>query len=85
MSFEEMQTFLSNIQAERPETKMMNAILTCYQDIDQLKKMVVELQEKVNEIIENWNVKIENAAPVNEEEDIIDADIATADEEEVIE
>lgn len=85
MSFEEMQTFLSNIQAERPETKMMNAILTCYQDIDQLKKMVIELQEKVNEIIENWNVKIENAAPVNQEEDIIDADIAAADEVEVIE
>ena len=85
MSFEEMQTFLSNVQAERPETKIMNAILTCYQDIDQLKKMVIELQEKVNEIIENWNVKIENAAPVNEEEDIIDADIAAADEVEVIE
>ena len=85
MSFEEMQTFLSNIQAERPETKMMNAILTCYQDIDQLKKMVIELQEKVNEIIENWNVKIENAAPVNQEEDVIDTDIATADEMEVIE
>ena len=63
----------------------MNAILTCYQDIDQLKKMVIELQEKVNEIIENWNVKIENAAPVNQEEDVIDTDIATADEMEVIE
>lgn len=81
MNFEEMQTFLSNIQAERPETKMMNAILTCYQDIDQLKIMVIELQEKVNEIIENWNVKIENAAPVNQEEDIINADIAAANEE----
>lgn len=80
MSFEEMQTFLSNIQAERPETKMMNAILTCYQDIEQLKSMVIELQEKVNEIIENWNVNIENAAPVNQEEDIIDADIAAAEE-----
>ena len=85
MSFEEMQTFLSNFQDERPETKMMNAILTCYQDIDQLKKMVIELQEKVNEIIENWNVKIENAAPVNQEEDIIDTDIAAANEMEVIE
>ena len=47
--------------------------------------MVIELQEKVNEIIENWNVKIENAAPVNQEEDVIDTDIATADEMEVIE
>ena len=80
MSFEEMQAFLSNIQAERPETKMMNAILTCYQDIDRLKKMVIELQEKVNEIIENWNVNIEHAAPVNQEENIIDADIAAAED-----
>lgn len=81
MSFEEMQTFLNNIQAEKTDTKLMNAILTCYQDIEQLKKMVIELQEKVNEVIENWNRKIEGAAPVNEEGDIIDADITAANEE----
>ena len=31
MTFEEMQGFLSNVQAEQPETKIMNALLSCYQ------------------------------------------------------
>jgi len=46
---------------------MMNAILTCFQEVKILEKMVVELQEKVNEIIGNWNTEIEgieDAAPV---------------------
>lgn len=78
MSFEEMQTFLNNIQAEKTDTKLMNAILTCYQDIEQLKKMVIELQKKVNEVIENWNKKIEgDAAALNDDiqEDISEEDL----------
>ena len=51
--------------------------------------MVIELQEKVNEIIGNWNEEIEGvegaevveaADALNEEEDALDADIAAADE-----
>lgn len=59
MTFEEMQGFLSNVQAEQPETKIMNALLSCYQQVKQHEKMIIELQEKVNEIAKNWNQEIE--------------------------
>ena len=83
MSFEEMQEFLNSIQAQKTQTKMMNAILTCFQEVKILEKMVVELQEKVNEIIGNWNTEIEgieDAAPVQQEEDVTNNDIAAAEE-----
>lgn len=83
MSFEEMQEFLNSIQAQKPQTKMMNAILTCFQQTKQLEKMVIELQEKINEIIGNWNTEIEgieDAAPVQTEEDAFNNDITAAEE-----
>lgn len=88
MTFEDMQNFLNGIQAEKPQTKIMNAILSCYQEVKILEKMVIELQEKVNEIIGNWNEEIEgvqdaeirDAAPVQQEEDAISNDIAAATE-----
>ena len=80
MSFEEMQEFLNGIQAQKPQTKMMNAILTCFQEVKILEKMVVELQKKVNEIIGNWNTEIEGPAPVQQEEDASNNDIAAAEE-----
>lgn len=80
MSFEEMQEFLNGIQAQKPQTKMMNAILTCFQEVKILEKMVVELQKKVNEIIGNWNTEIEGAVPVQQEEDASNNDIAAAEE-----
>lgn len=88
MTFEDMQNFLNGIQAEKPQTKIMNAILSCYQEVKILEKMVIELQEKVNEIIGNWNEEIEgvqdaeirDAAPVQQEEDAINNDIAAATE-----
>ena len=60
----------------------MNALLACYQEVKNLEKVVVELQEKVNEIILNWNTEIEgeNADPVEQEEDIIDNEIVAAEE-----
>lgn len=88
MSFEEMQNFLNGIQAQKAQTKMMNAILTCFQEVKELEKMIIELQEKVNQIARNWNKEIEGiedadfqeAAPVQQEEDAINNDIATAEE-----
>lgn len=88
MTLEEMQSFLNGIQAQKPETKMMNAILTCYQEVKGLEQLVIELQQKVNEIARNWNKKIEgiedadfqNAAPVQQEEDATNNDIAAAEE-----
>lgn len=72
MTFEEMQNFLSKIQSEKTETKIMNAILTCYQEIKQHEKMIIELQEKVNEIAKNWNTEIEGV----EDAETVNADIA---------
>lgn len=79
MTFEEMQNFLSEIQSQKPQTKIMNALLSCYQQVKQHEKMIIELQEKVNEIIKNWNVEIEgveDAETVNPDisEDMIEED-----------
>ena len=90
MTFEEMQSYLNGIQAEKPETKIMNALLSCYQEVKNLQRLVIELQEKVNQVIGNWNEEIEgvvedgeirDAAPVQQEEDATDNDIAAATED----
>ncbi len=82
MNFEDMQAFLNKVQQEKFETKIMNALLACYKEVKDLEKLVIELQEKVNEIIINWNTKIEgeDADPVEQEEDIIDNEIVAAEE-----
>lgn len=83
MTFEEMQGFLNGIQAQKTETKIMNAILSCYQEVKQHEKLIIELQNKVNEIAKNWNEKIEgeiDAAPVQQEEDLLNNDITAAEE-----
>ena len=80
MTFEDMQKFLNKVQQEKTETKIMNALLACYQQVKNLEAVVIELQKKVNEIISNWNVEIEGAAPVKQEEDTINNDIAAAKE-----
>ena len=68
MTFEDMQSFLNGIQSEKAETKIMNALLSCYQEVKNHEKMIIELQEKVNEIAKNWNNEIEGVedAEVNE-------------------
>ena len=91
MTFEEMQGFLNSIQADRFQTKIMNAILSVYQEVKQHEAMIIELQQKTNEIAKNWNTEIEgvedaefeeiseeNAAPVQQEEDATNNDIASA-------
>ena len=79
MTREEMLKYLIKIQEQDPQTKMLNAIFTCFDENKKLEKMIVELQQKVNEIIEFINKK--DAAPVNEEEDLIVNDIAAASQE----
>lgn len=71
MTFEEMQSFLNGIQAEKTQTKIMNALLSCYQQVKTLEKLVIELQEKVNQIAKNWNEEIEGVS----EDGIEDASI----------
>lgn len=75
----EMKEILSKISNETFQTKVLNVLLSQYSQIKQLEKIVVELQQKVNEIIEFINKK--DAAPVNEEEDLIINDIAAASQE----
>ena len=76
MTFEDMQNFLNGIQAEKPQTKIMNALLSCYQQVKQHEAMIVELQEKVNEIAKNWNQEIEGVEEVSDE--IEDVEVAEA-------
>lgn len=88
MTFEDMQGFLNRIQAEKTETKIMNALLSVYQEVKEHERLIIEIQEKVNEIAKNWNQEIEgvedaevrDAAPVQQKEDAPNNDIAAADE-----
>ena len=83
MTFEEMQEFLNKVQTEKTQTKIMNALLSCYQQVKQHEKMIIELQEKTNEMITQWNKEfgvpednIEDAETVNPDisEDMIKED-----------
>ena len=71
MTIEEMKNHLTQIQNESAQTKILNTILTSYAEIKNLEIKVMELQEKVNEIITFLNkvtVK-EDAETINPEED----------------
>ena len=92
MTTQEMQKYLSNLQNDRFQTKILNVILTIYAEQKQLEGLVIELQQKVNEIISNWNVEIEgeNAEALNSEieedssqEDLVVEDTGSADSQEV--
>lgn len=76
MTFEEMQSFLSKIQAEKPQTKIMNALLSCYQEVKEHEKLIVELQKKVNEIAKNWNSEIEGVEEEEESAAALNSDIS---------
>lgn len=78
MTFEDMQSFLNGIQSEKAETKIMNALLSCYQEVKNHEKMIIELQEKVNEIAKNWNNEIEGVEDVEVSEAIEGEDNETA-------
>lgn len=65
MTIDEMQTYLTQVQKELPTTKILNAIMTQQQDIDALRTAMIEVQQKVNEIISAINSA---AAPVEEED-----------------
>ena len=67
MTFEEMQEFLNKVQTEKTQTKIMNALLSCYQQVKQHEKMIIELQEKTNEMIIQWNKEF--GVPENNIED----------------
>lgn len=57
MTIEQMTEYLTRLSNQRFQTKLLNVILTCFSEINATKKMVIELQEKVNQIIGEWNKK----------------------------
>lgn len=67
MTIDEMTKVLTKISSQCFETKVLNVILTQYNEIKNLEKRVEGLEVKVNEIIENWNTEIEgeNAEALN--------------------
>lgn len=92
MTIEEMNKLLTKINSQSFETKILNVMLTQYSEIKSLEKQVKELQQKVNEIITNWNTEIEgqNAEALNNdiqedeiEVDLVDEDTGAADFQEV--
>lgn len=93
MTIDEMSSYLNQIQNSSPQTKILSAILTCFQEVKQLEGLVIELQKKVNQIIGNWNTEIEgvkNAEALNSdieedthEEDIIDELTVPADSQSI--
>lgn len=76
MTIDEMQNYLTQVQKELPTTKILNAIMTQQQDIDALRTAVIEVQQKVNEIISAINSA---AAPIEEEDTSEEEAVATED------
>lgn len=76
MTIDEMQTYLTQVQKELPTTKILNAIMAQQQDIDMLKSAMIEVQQKVNEIISAINSA---AAPVEEEDTSEEETVAVED------
>ena len=86
MTFNDMQEYLNQIQKDRFQTRIMNAVLTCYQEIKTLEQAIIQTQQKVNEIIRSLNNQTENAEALNpdieedeHQEDIIDECTGSAD------
>lgn len=71
MTIEEMRDKLTNIQNESSQTKILNAILTCYSEIKILEQKLFQTQKIVNQIITliNNSTKSEDAKTVNSQED----------------
>lgn len=74
MTIDEMKDQLTQIQNESSQTKILNAILTCYAEIKGLEKGLIETQQAVNQIIKvlnNSEAKEDIAETVNSEEDAL--------------
>ena len=72
MDLENIRNFLIKTQQESFQTRVLNAILSCFEEIENIKVELNETREKVNEVIKNWN---ENAETVNndiEEDDEVE-------------
>lgn len=71
MTIEEMRDHLTKIQNESFQTKILNAILTCYAETKNQEQAIVEMQNKINEIISILNSGKKNAETVNFQSDAL--------------
>lgn len=55
ISIEEMRNFLTGIQNESSQTKILNSILTCFTEIKRLEERIDVLSAKVDQIAEALN------------------------------
>lgn len=62
MNFEDIKNYLIKIQQESFQTKILNAILSCFEQIEALKSFNNQTRDKINEIIDVIN---KNAETVN--------------------
>lgn len=72
MTIEEMKKYLSQIQNNSFENKILNVILTCYAEIKRLERGLIETQQAVNQILKvlnNSEAKENIAETTNSEED----------------
>ena len=93
MSTDEMREYLISAQQQTLQNKILSAILTCFQNIKELEEQIIDIQYKVNEIIKEWNTKIEgveDAEALNPEivedtpeEDIVDELTVPADSQSI--
>ncbi len=73
MSIDEMKEYLIGVQKELPETKILNAILAQQEDIENIRKVLIETQARVNEIIN----AIQGAAAPEQETTTSDSEMPT--------
>lgn len=66
MTTKEMQNFLQEISNNRFQTKVLNAILSCFELSKMNEKRIQKLEEKVNELISAYN-KENGQVPAQEE------------------
>lgn len=58
ISIEEMKNFLTSIQNESSQTKILNSVLTCFTEIKRLEERIDVLSAKVNQIAETLNPEV---------------------------
>lgn len=73
MTMDDMVKYLTNIQNQTFETKILNSILTCFAEIKNIEERLVETQNIVKELIAFLNnaTKQEDAETINSQEDAL--------------
>lgn len=75
-----MKFFLTKTQEDMFETKVLNAVLSCFEEVKKLEGSLVETQQRLSEVIDHIN-----AAALNTDisEDVSESDIIAEDLENI--